>query len=184
MILAGVMIPDQVLMVVGLVIFGLMILGIASGISRRRRAALRAHLGFDGEVVYADAGRHTKSFVSDTYGIVAKPDFILKLDGGVMAVVEYKSRANGRLYASDIAQVKATVIAARETYDVTQAYVIAGETRHEIDVNKTSAALYREIEALAKHARAANAGEIVEVYAAHPSLCKGCAVKGSCKKPF
>lgn len=182
MIIAGLVIPYELLMVAGLLAFGLLIIWMASGIGRRRREALRAHLGFDGEVLYADGGRQSKSFVSKTYGIVAKPDFVLKLDGGAVAVVEYKSRANGRLYGSDIAQVKATVLATRETYDVTKAYVIAGETRHEIDVSKTSAALYREIEGLAKHARAANAGEIVEVYAAHPSLCKGCAVRASCLK--
>jgi CRISPR/Cas system-associated exonuclease Cas4 (RecB family) len=177
------MVPDDVFMILGIALFGLLLVFFAAQIGHRRRDAVIAHLGFDAEVVYADRGRSTHSLVSKEFGIVAKPDFVLRFDSGVFGVVEYKSRSSGRLFNSDVAQVKATVIAARELYDVSLAYVIVGGKRHEVDVDFPSDELYEQIKPLVKHARAANAGEEIKVFATSEALCRGCAVRRNCQKP-
>ena len=176
-------VPDDVLMVVALALFGFLLVFIATQVSNRRRSSVIANLGFDAEVVYADRGRNTPTLVSKEFGIVAKPDFVLRFDGGEHAVVEYKSRVNGRLYNSDIAQVKASVIAARERFDISLAYVIVGDKRHEVDVDFPSDELYEQIKPLVKHARAANAGEEIKVFATSEALCQSCAVRRHCQKP-
>ncbi len=176
-------VPYDVLMILGLTLFGLLLVFIAANVGKRRREAVIAHLGFDAEVVYADRGRATPSLVSKEFGIVAKPDFVLRFDMGAYAVVEYKSRSSGRLFNSDVAQVKATVIAARERFDVSLAYVIVGDQRHKVDVDFPSDEIYEQIKPLVKHARAANAGEEIRVFATSEALCRGCAVRRNCQKP-
>lgn len=173
---------ESVLMVLGIGLFGLLLVLMASMIGQRRRHAVLENLGFDADVVYADRGRGTTSFVSKTYGIVAKPDFVLRFDSGEYAVVEYKSRSNGRLYDSDVAQVKASVIAAREQFNVTQAFVIVGTERYTVEVDRSSDKLYREIEILANHARAANAGDDIMVFAKSEAMCRSCAVRRDCQR--
>jgi CRISPR/Cas system-associated exonuclease Cas4 (RecB family) len=177
------LVPDDVFMILGIALFGLLLVFIASQVGQRRREAVIAHLGFDAEVVYADRGHATPSLVSKEFGIVAKPDFVLRFDTGAYAVVEYKSRSSGRLFNSDVAQVKASVIAARELYDVSLAYVIVAGERHEVDVDFPSDELYEQIKPLVKHARAANAGEEIKVFATSEALCRGCAVRRNCQKP-
>lgn len=149
---------------------------------KRQRQIISARIGLDGQVIYADQGKRSKAFVTKRFGIIAKPDFIVKLRSGEKAVIEYKSRESGRLYLSDTIQVKATVLAARDKHDIKKAFVMAGNKLHEIVVSQDSESLYRDIEQYADYARRAKSGEIITVYTDKPWQCKQCSVKSRCLK--
>lgn len=171
-------------MLVLLLCAGLLLIVASWLITHFRLRRVRKHLGFDGVVVYADHGKKTASLISEKYGIVAKPDFVLRLETGEYAVVEYKSRENGRLYESDVAQVKASVLAARQKFPVTKAFVVAGTQRHEILIKADDAALYREIKLLADYVRQADEGDVVHVFAGNIGKCRSCQHKTECMKPI
>lgn len=177
------LVSDSVLMVIALFIFGAILVCTSKLISAVRVRRVRKHLGLEGEVVYADKGSRTKPMLSKKYGIVAKPDFVVRLLTGEYAVVEYKSRENGRLYESDIAQVKASVLAAREKYPISLAYVISGKRHHKIAISKNSDEIYDEIHYLAEYVRKASKCRLVHVFTAYPAKCGSCASKNECRKP-
>jgi CRISPR/Cas system-associated exonuclease Cas4 (RecB family) len=160
-----------------LALVALVLLGRLVRTRRHRRVA--ALLGLEGTVVYADNGT-TRAFVSRMYGIKAKPDFVLRLRTGDYAVVEFKSRANGRLYESDVAQVKATALAVRSRFPVKRAFVMAGDLRHEIKLPADSKALHAQIATLAKYVRLAERDPLA-VYNAHPGKCRACAHRNGCE---
>lgn len=147
-----------------------------------RRHPKESALGVDGEILYADQGRQSRAFVSKRYGIRAKPDFIIRLNDGRVALVEYKSRDNGRVYTSDIVQAKASVLAARTRYPVEVMFIKTGERLQQIPIPKDSDALYKEIARYVGLARKANSGEMILEYTKNESQCKTCSVKVSCKK--
>lgn len=149
--------------------------------SQRKR--LQQQIGLPGQIIYADQGRHGRKFISRRYGIVAKPDFIVRLDSGENAIVEYKSRSNGALYNSDIAQVKASALAAREKMPIEKAYVLSGTRLHPVPLARDSKLLYQEIEELVEHARLAASGVIVQAFCKNPRQCQTCAQKPHCQKP-
>lgn len=153
------------------------------GVRRGQRNALLDRMGLDGVVVYADEGKKGRYFISKRYGIVAKPDFIVQLRTGENAIVEFKSRANGRLYGSDIAQVKASALAVREKMPIQRAYVMAGTQRHEIRLAKNDNALFEEIQKEVEHARQAVKGQLVMEFAKNPQQCSSCDQRGHCQKP-
>ncbi|MHD0644301.1 PD-(D/E)XK nuclease family protein [Pseudomonas aeruginosa] len=150
---------------------------------RRGSPEVQERFGLDGWITYTDESESAHVFVNKRYGIKAKPDFLVKLRRGGYAVVEFKNRSSGRLFASDIAQVKATVLAVRTQYPVKQAYVIAGTTRHVIDVEKGSAALYKEIRTEVEQAKRVERGETLFIFPKSTVVCKGCSQRANCKNP-
>lgn len=139
--------------------------------------------GLDGWVVYTDSGEKSRVFVSKKWGIKAKPDFVIRLRRGGYALVEFKTRASGRLFPSDVAQVKATVLALRGEFHVTEAYVLAGTARHKIDVSKSSWRIYKEIRTEVEQAKRAESGELILVYPATTASCKNCSQRQGCENP-
>lgn len=148
-----------------------------------QRKRVQQQIGLPGQVIYADQGRYGRKFISRRYGIVAKPDFIVRLDDGEHAIVEYKSRSSGALYKSDIAQVKASALAAREKMPIQKAFVLSGTRLHSIPLAKDSRELFREIEDLVIHARSASAGLIVHEFCNNPKQCATCAQRPQCQSP-
>lgn len=151
-------------------------------IIKKKMRAVEQHLGLYGLVVYADSGPESRAFISKKYGVLGKPDFIVKLATGEYVVVEYKHRASGRLYDSDVAQVKATVLAVRSRYKVTRAFVLAGSSRHEIDIQVKDAALYKEIKQEVEQVKRAMKGEVLPVYTDKTVRCGSCHNARNCSK--
>jgi len=156
---------------------------VLSKLRKSQRNRLQQQIGLPGQVIYADQGRHGRKFISRRYGIVAKPDFIVRLDSGENAIVEYKSRSNGALYGSDIAQVKASALAAREKMPIQKAFVLSGQRLHSIALKANSDELFEEVRALVEYAQRAASGEIIQVFCKNPRQCTTCAQKSNCQKP-
>lgn len=147
-----------------------------------RPASKGSALGVEGELLYADQGRKSKAFVSRKYGIRAKPDFLIRQPDGRVALVEYKSRNNGRIYESDIVQAKASVLAAREAYPVVAMYIKTKHRLQAIPIPQDSDALYREVERYAELARRAKRGELLREYTHNRNQCKTCSVRAGCQR--
>ena len=90
------------------------------------RGKTKSPLGLPGKIIYADKGKNSEIFSSRKYNLVAKPDFVLKLKTGEYALVEYKGRDSDNVYASDIVQAKASVLAVRDKYPIELAFVVTG----------------------------------------------------------
>lgn len=148
----------------------------------RQRHRMVEKFGISGHVVYADSGLRSRRFYSRKYKIVAKPDFVVRLDTGEYAIVEYKSRRSGRVMASDVSQVKASVIAVRSKYPITKAYVLVDKKLHALDVDKSSANLAKEIATELKYARDAKRGVKIMVFARNKGDCFNCPYKSRCPK--
>lgn len=139
-------------------------------------------IGERGRVIYTDSGGSSRSFLNKQYGIRAKPDFILELKGGEHAVVEYKSRDSGMLFASDVAQVKATVLAIRSRYPARRAFVVAGARCHEVKIKKSDSGLYKDIQQEIGYAREVAQGEMVKVFSSNERQCDRCFSRSRCLK--
>lgn len=141
-----------------------------------------AALGVDGELVFADQGRKSKSFVSTKYGLRAKPDFLIKLKDNRIAVVEYKNRSNDRIYLSDVVQVKSSVLAARAAYPVEVAFIKTKNKLQKVSIKQDSDELYREVERYVKQARSVSAGDVLLEYTTNINQCKSCSVRSRCMR--
>lgn len=162
--------------VLGLVLFTLFLLAKRSS----QRSRLMQMMGLEGTIIFADQGRRGRYFITKTYGIIAKPDFIVKLKTGEIAVVEYKNRKNNRLYESDKAQVKATTLAVRSKMRVDKAYVLAGKKLHQVLIPKDDAKLFEQIAGLVEYAKRAKSGELIKIYTEQVYFCKSCSVRSIC----
>lgn len=145
-------------------------------------APQKSALGIEGELLFADQGVKSRAFVSKKYGIRAKPDFLIRLKDGRVALVEYKSRSNGRIYESDIMQAKASVLAAREVYPVEVMFIKAGTRIQQVPIPRDSDSLYREVERYAELVRRANKGELIREFCSNQHQCKTCSVQAHCQR--
>lgn len=138
-------------------------------------------IGVAGDLVYADQGRNSTLFVSDRYGIKAKPDFIIRLPNGNNAIAEYKSRSNN-VYQSDIVQVKASALAVRAHMPLQQAFVVLKNRRQEIPLPKDDEELYREIECHVKWAREIKTQKaLIMVGCKNRNQCNNCSIRHNCQ---
>lgn len=147
-----------------------------------RPAPQKSALGIEGDLLFADQGRKSKAFVSKKYGIRAKPDFLIRLKDGRVALVEYKSRSNGRIYESDLVQAKASVLAARVAYPVEVMFIKTPTRLQQVPIPRDSDALYREVEQYAELARRAVKGELIRIFSSNTYQCETCSVKAHCQR--
>lgn len=139
-------------------------------------------LGIEGELLYADQGRKSKAFVCKKYRVRAKPDFLIRLKDGRVALVEYKSRSNDRVYISDIVQAKVSVLAARVDYPVEVMFIKTPNRLLEIPITRDSDKLHREVEHYIGLARRAQKGELLRDFTPNLNQCKTCSVRTSCQR--
>lgn len=139
-------------------------------------------LGVEGELLYADQGRDSKAFISKKYGVGAKPDFLVRLKSGKVALVEYKSRDNGNIYQSDIVQAKVSALAARDTYPVEVVFIKTKRRLQEIPLPKSNDALYKEVELYVMYARLANKGKMLYEYTDNLNQCGTCSMRTHCQR--
>lgn len=169
-------------MIFGVWLFALFIVLLLFFAWSGRSASKPNSLGIECELLYADQGRKSRAFVSRRYGIRAKPDFLIKLKDGRIALVEYKSRSNDRIYESDIVQAKASVLAAREAYPVEVMFIKTNHRLKAIPIPRDSDVLYREILRHVELARRAQRGELLGEYTANVNQCQTCSVRAGCQR--
>lgn len=150
-------------------------------LSRKKRSL---PFNLKGKVIYADEGRKSKVFINETYNISAKPDFIIRLPNKELAAVEYKSRDRG-IFRSDIAQLKASVIAARSQMNITKAFVVNKSEVREISIGVSTESIYGSIRYYVEAARRikANPQHIEYSYTNKERQCVTCSVRNACQKP-
>lgn len=95
-------------------------------------------------------------------------------------MVEYKSR-KGKIYPSDIAQLKASVIAARSRYNITKAYVSTDGEIKEVNVNKSNTVLFEEIKEAYELTVAIVSGKTVTVCYKSKYKCPTCSMRAHCE---
>lgn len=139
-------------------------------------------LGVEGELLYADQGRNSKTFISKKYGVGAKPDFLIRLKNGKVALVEYKNRDNVNIYESDIVQAKVSALAARDTYPVEVVFIKTKRRLQEIPLPKSNDALYKEVELYVMYARLANKGKMLYEYTDNLNQCGTCSMRTHCQR--
>ncbi len=136
--------------------------------------------GFTGKLVYADQGQRSRLFINKFFLISAKPDFIYKIGFRKYEVVEYKSRM-GKVYESDIVQTKASVIAARSKFNVRKALICTKGETLEIDVDKSSAEIYKEIKKETELARKIKSKVYVAECTKDKYKCNSCSMRKHCQ---
>lgn len=135
----------------------------------------------DLKILYLDEGRKTPVLYSKTYDLSGKPDAIVQDAFGVVAVVEYKSRAK-RIYESDIVQVKAAALVARENrFPIKYAIIKTKQDEKRIDLPKSNAALYKQLIPFISLVKEARRGKSVP---ANPNKykCNACGYRYTCKQ--
>ena len=81
--------------------------------------------GFRGRLIYADV-KGSSVFVNHAYKVIAKPDFVFRLNNGKYVVLELKSRLL-EVLDSDIAQLEIGILAVRSKFPVKAAAVVLGD---------------------------------------------------------
>ena len=138
-------------------------------------------LGLPGELIYVDQGDR-ELLVSDRYGLVGRPDYILK-DGGELVPVERKSRAVSRSgpHDGEILQLAAYCLLVEEHF---KKAVLRGQLQYRnrsIDVPFDDQLRRRLSNALdAMH----EADELRDVPRSHdsPARCRGCGHRSTCNQ--
>ncbi len=101
-------------------------------------------MGFRGQLIYADQ-KGEPTFVSRSYRLSARPDFIYRLQDGTYMLIELKSAKH--YHPSYAVQALIGVIVARTRYKVTKAAVMTGDKQlHDVPMaSKSSGAIYRHL---------------------------------------
>lgn len=157
---------DLVLAVVAAVLVGVMI----------HRYARRA----DREIVYVDEGLASRTFVSERWGISAKPDALVRRAEGIV-LIEYKSRA-AKVYPSDIVQALAAALAVRDNGIRVVACEIRTRTGAPVRVPlpRSDRGIARRIGRPLADARRVHAGGVPQALAS-PAKCGSCGVREGCR---
>lgn len=145
------------------------------------RTLLNKYRRFVGKVdnLYIDKGRSTPVLYSKTYHLSGKPDAIIRDQYGDIACVEYKSRT-ANIYESDIVQVKAASLIARENgYNVKYAIVKTRQQSHRIALPRKDSDLYHQIKSYIAIVQDARNNQPVPAIA-HPIKCRYCGYKARC----
>ena len=107
--------------------------------------ALRKEYRVKGHIEYIDVDR-AKSFKSDKYGLAGRPDYIIKIDAGLIPVEEKKGRTPRGPLFSHILQVAAYCLLIEEVEGKAPPYGILKypEHEHDIEYNESLRALVLE----------------------------------------
>lgn len=143
----------------------------------------RTRFGFKGKIVYIDTKENNKSLISNKYQLLAKPDFIFQEPNGNCVLVEYKSRSSG-IYNSDVKQVYASAICARENgYKVVRAIVATKTKNYDVDLNSSNKQLYSLINSEVEFIRSVIEKRVISapVYSFQVK-CRSCGFKSTCFK--
>lgn len=142
-----------------------------------------------GRVAPAEPGRDGKKqerlLVSETLGLVGRPDYLIEAEGGVVPV-EVKSTASpagGRPYDSHLAQLAAYCLLVEDVLGARVPYGLVKYRDREVRVEYTPE--LREyalalIEEMNEDAAAAAAGEEVQRSHEDPRRCAGCSLRDAC----
>lgn len=142
-----------------------------------------------GRVAPAEPGRDGKKqerpLVSETLGLVGRPDYLIEAEGGVVPV-EVKSAASpagGRPYDSHLAQLAAYCLLVEDVLGARVPYGLVKYRDREVRVEYTPE--LREyalalIEEMNEDADAAAAGEEVQRSHEDPRRCAGCSLRDAC----
>lgn len=97
-----------------------------------------------GKLIWVDQGKKTQPFASHPFKIVGKPDFMFKIDEGILAVT-YRNR-KGNVYNNEIILAKATALAARnEGYQITHILIKTISSDRYFTLPRRDKALHKEI---------------------------------------
>ncbi|EAS62453.1 hypothetical protein VAS14_00251 [Vibrio angustum S14] len=132
----------------------------------------------DADLVYID-DKNTEVLLDHKYKICAKPDFIYEDEQGFILVERKMARRKPTL--SDIVQVKASVICARNKYPKLKRAVISTALGNfPVDVKQSSARLFSEIRQHHDVCQAVYQGKVVTE--TNQSHCKACRTKNNCTR--
>lgn len=143
----------------------------------------RTRFGFKGKIVYIDTKQNNKALVSKEYDLLAKPDFIFQEPNGGCVLVEYKSRSSG-IYDSDLKQVYASAICARENgFKIVRAIIATKTKNYDVDLKSSNKQLYSLVNSEVEFIRSVNEKRVISapVYP-FKAKCRSCGYKSTCFK--
>ncbi|GIC77600.1 hypothetical protein [Moritella sp. F3] len=135
--------------------------------------------GFKGKLVYSDENINAKIFRSSKYLVQAKPDFIYETAYQKFTLVEYKER-NAKVYLSDEIQMLTSVIAVRDSFNITHGYVVTGKEKKG-GVLPDSATIYGQVKPYIIEARKINKCGKTSKSSPAKFKCLTCAMRSSCE---
>jgi len=135
--------------------------------------------GFKGKLVYSDENINAKIFRSSKYLVQAKPDFIYETAYQRYTLIEYKER-NGKVYLSDEIQMLTSVLAVRNSFNITHAYVVTGKDKKG-GVLTDSATIYEQVKPYIDETRKINNSGKTSKASPAKYKCSTCAMRASCK---
>ncbi|HEX8921303.1 MAG TPA: CRISPR-associated protein Cas4 [Pyrinomonadaceae bacterium] len=164
--------------------------------SAARRAAKESGLP-RGELLYSDTGypvgrinameqnergeKQEKPLISRSYGLIGKPDYLVRTDEGIVPVEVKSSKcpAGGRAYDSHIMQLAAYCLLVEEVIDESVPYGIIRYSDCEVRLNYTPE-LRDELILLLEEMQEARFAD--DVHRSHDDArrCKGCSMRESC----
>ncbi|PSV28073.1 hypothetical protein [Photobacterium sp. GB-72] len=132
----------------------------------------------DAELVYID-DKNADVLLDHEYKLCAKPDFIYEDEKGFILTERKMAKREPTL--SDIVQVKASVICARNKYPkLKRAVISTGLGNFPVDVKSSSATLFSEIKQYHEICQAVYQGKMVTE--TNQSHCKSCRIKNNCTR--
>lgn len=148
-------------------------LGLAMLLRRLRRALP------GGVVVYSDADGHARPLVSPVRPLSGKPDYILRLHGGKLVPVEFKSYRRGALpLHADVVQLGSYLVLLEDLYGHAPPYGILRYRDRSVRVPYTIE-LRQEIGRLL--ARVSEGGTSMPAGTPNPTLCHACPFMPICE---
>jgi CRISPR-associated exonuclease Cas4 len=162
-----------------LILASLVILALAVLLRRHARLS-SASLGLPGELLYRDDDGNDELLVSDTHGLVGKPDYIRK-ESGELVPVERKSRkvTGSGPYEGEVLQLAAYCLLVEERFGKT---IKRGQLQYqnrslEIPFDADlRARLLRSLNSI----RAAEAASDISRSHNNPAKCRSCGFRQSC----
>lgn len=161
------------------IVFLLLILGLALLFLSWR---LRQESGLPaGDVTYSDADAVAQPLVSQRYGLVGKPDYIVLHDGVPIPVEVKPNRTADEPYESDVLQVAAYCLLIEETNAKTPPFGVLRyrDATHQIDY--TPLLRGRLLRTLEDMRAALDADDVARSHQS-AARCEACGFRGSCEE--
>ena len=145
---------------------------------------LRAASGVpEGGIAYQDSGPDSPLMDSARYGLVGKPDYLVRAREGVVPVEVKPSRRDGQAHRSDILQVAAYCLLVEDTQASFGGYGVLriGRTSHRVRFTDD---LRAELLGTLEEMRLLMAASDVEANHDSAGRCRACSCRQSCGNPI
>jgi CRISPR-associated exonuclease Cas4 len=134
-----------------------------------------------GDIAYSDTDRPAQSLISERYGLVGKPDYIVVRDGVPIPVEVKPNRSAAQPYESDRLQLASYCLLIEETEAKTPPYGILKYREQAFRIDYTPALRKRLVQTLEEMRVSLGADDVGRSHES-AARCAACGVRRSCSE--